>query len=182
MLLVCSAATACSIGCTQHSSLLRLASYKDPYFPERFQMTPDECVFRRDPSGDVQIAGRASYVGPDGARIEQIFHIHVFWTPRPGKTFDNPTSTNATIQYLVETPGGTVVYSGAGFAYARKKRFRHDLYISVESGRLAPSFHRGEAPDLLAQTRITGELVAREDAARTVELRRDLSLKTGRTP
>ena len=116
----------------------------------------------------------------DSEPIEQLLYIHLFWRPHPGKTFDNPSSVNATLQYVIRTDNGEVVYSGTGYVYTNKPRGSSDLKISIEDARWRVSHSRGEVPELLGETRVAGRLVAQQDTSRAVELMRRIELRSGR--
>jgi len=168
-------------GCTRASASLEITSYKDPYFPETYQVELADCAYYVDPGGDYHIAGYASHTPADGGggTIEQLMHLHLFWKPWPGKTFDNPTTVDATLRYAIVTGQGAAVYCGTGFVYPRKRRMSDDLIVQIEAARLRLEAQLGDPPELLGDARVVGELVAEHNASRTVDLRRRLDLYAG---
>jgi hypothetical protein len=179
--LLCAAATllpALLLGCARPAGTLDLTSYKDPYFPETYHVEFDECAYYAGPSGDYHIVGRARHIPEEnsGGEITQLMHVHLFWHPRPGKTFANSSTVDATIRYAILTGQGAAVYAGTGFVYASKRRLSDKLAVEIENARLRLEVVEGDAPDLLGAARVVGELVAKEDATMAADLRRELEL------
>lgn len=164
-------------GCIRPSRL-DLVSFKDPYFPEKFTLSLDQCVYREAPGGDFDIVGHAERPAVDNTPAsEQFLHIHLFWKPRPGKTYDNPSSVDAIVRYTIVTPNGTRIYSGAGYAYPERPRFGPDLLVKLESARLRPADGAADAPDeILGETRATGTLAVTRDDQAAVDLIREAEL------
>lgn len=174
---------ACAVvccGCVQEPIGVRLISYKDPDAPREFQFTPDECVFRVEGGGDQHVFARAVRASGESGQVEQLLYVHIFWRPKPGKTFDNSSSVNATLQYVVRTNRGEVVYRGTGYVYTASSRTSDDLSVSIEDARWRLSNREGDVPELLGETRVAGRLVARQDTSRAVELMRRIELRSGR--
>lgn len=158
-------------------SRLELISLKDPYFPEKYTVSLDRCVYRQTPGGDVDIVGHMQRVASgETAAGEQYVHIHLFWTPRPGKTFDNPSSVDAVVRYLVVTPSGVTSYSGAGFAFPQRRSLGSDLVVRLESARLRPETETESENEILGEARVTGRLIARRDDQVAVDLMREAEL------
>lgn len=162
---------AAAVGCQQPASELELRSYKDPYFPEPYHLTLQNCVFRVDASGDRHIAARAfratgeSESGP----ITQFLHVHLFWQPKPGRTFANSTGVNALMRYVIVTPTGTAAYAGTGFVYPKGQR-GETLTAEIESASLRLESQSGTPAEVLGDVRLHGTLVARRDEPATVDL------------
>lgn len=141
----------------------------------------DGCAYRADPSGDIHILGRANRA-PDelgGGRVEQILHIHTFWRPRPGKTFDNPTSVDSTIRYVIKADDGVRVYEGTGFVYLAKARVGSAMLADIENMRLRPASVSGAPPDVIGEARLSGKLRARLDPSAVVDGIRECQLMSG---
>jgi hypothetical protein len=167
------------LGCGRSGTSLRLTSYKDPYFPETYDVELAECAYYVDPGGDYHIAGRALH-SPEGggAPIAQLMHVHMFWKPWPGKTFDNPSTVDATIRYAIVTERGAAIYSGTGFVYPKKRRMSDDVVAEVEVAQLKLESQVGDPPELLGSARLAGKLVAEDNASLAVDLRRQLDLRS----
>jgi hypothetical protein len=153
-------------GCDK--STVQLVSYKDPYFPEHYRVELSECAYRVDPSGDIHAAGQASTQTESGSTTQYLY-VHIFWTPKPGKTPADSTTADAVLRYVVSTDGGVAVYSGTGFAFP-KPAFGGGLEIDIESGCLRLESHRGDLSDFLGDARVTGHLKARADPAEAAHL------------
>lgn len=169
------------LGCTRPTGSLELTSYKDPYFPETYEVELDECAYYAGPGGDYHIVGRATHIPEDnpGGEITQLLHVHLFWQPRPGKTFDNPSSVDATIRYAILTEQGAAIYCGTAFVYPKKHRTGDDITVKIESARLRLESQDGEPPELIGTARLRGKFVADNDPSLTVDLRRELDLRAG---
>jgi hypothetical protein len=169
------------LGCNRPTASLEITSYKDPYFPETYVVKLADCAYYVGPSGDYHLVGRAVHTPEDGGggTIEQLLHVHLFWKPWPGKTFDNPTSVDATIRYAIVTESGRAIYSGTGFVYPKRRRLSDDVVARIEAGRLRLESQTGEPPELLGAARLTGVLVAKDNASLAVDLRRRLDLYGG---
>lgn len=48
-----------------------------------------------------------------------IIHVHLFLVPRAGRSPMEPTSTNATVRYIIVSRGKVGVYAGGGFLRPR---------------------------------------------------------------
>lgn len=162
-------------GCMRRESALNFVSFRDPHFPESYRVVFDVCVYRLEPAGDYQIAARSSRSpASGGGPIVQMLHIHVFWKPRPGRTFDDPTAVDAALRYVVSSEAGTSIYRGTGFVYPRRERFGGGLVAEVESGRLLLEARHGEPPEVLGDARLSGRLYPLESDAQTIGLIREV--------
>lgn len=160
-------------GCRGGGSL-NVTSLKDPYFPERYTVGFDECAVHVAPGGDLHFLARTTQqprnalVGP----ITQYLHVHMFWRPRPGRTFDNPTAQDSTVQFLITTPSGCALYEGTGFVYADPKKGRGDLRATLEQAGLRPAGATDSTVELLGETRMTATLRAARNSGQAVDMLR----------
>lgn len=181
LLLLASAAMLLPLGCGRPTAIVKFTSYKDPHFPEVYQVELEQCAYYVGPGGDYHIVGSATHIPEDGSTgtIAQLLHLHMFWKPWPGKTFDDSSSVDATIRYAIVTERGAAMYCGTGFVYPRKRRMSDDVVVEIEVGRLRLASRKGDPPELLGTARLTGTLVADNDASLAVDLRRRLDLHAG---
>ena len=170
-------------GCQQPTSELELISYKDPYSPEHYRLELTQCAYRVDAGGNLHIVGRASSDTHEGnpGKVTQFLHARLFWQPKPGRTFANSTTTDATIRYVIITPTGAAVYSGTGFVYPRRQR-GEILIADLERACLRLEAQVGDAPAVLGDAHLSGTLVAREDAHAAVDLIRQLEQHAAGSP
>ena len=175
--LVLAALGALLTGCGLKPSVVQLVSYKDPYFPEPYRVELRDCTYRIDASRDVHVIARAAHDSDEATT--QYLHLHVYWRPHPGKTPADATTSDATLRYVVASENGVAVYTGTGFALLRR-RWGDRLEVALESARLHLTSKTGDLPDPLGETRISGKLWARADAAATVAVDREMTLKEGR--
>lgn len=91
--------------------------------------------------------------------IRQVVHIHVFWQPMRGAKPDNPSATNAAIDwYLVRADGAQVTgiahYEGAGFVTVEIDD--NAAEVVVRSGALKPSRIEGDIIDPVGPITLSG--------------------------
>ncbi len=117
-----------------------------------------------------------------GQVIRQIALIRVFWRPVPGETPILPTAINATFRYIVITPSGAGIYSGAGFIRLHNSRHARVMHASIVDGSLHLISSSGYFHDPLGPARITGDFHALRSKEKTISLslqtRREFFLKT----
>lgn len=193
-----------AVGCAPPNRV-SVESRKDPFFPELLETTLDKCVYRIDSSGQVHIAGRTGTeaatrratarttreavggtttlpasvgAGPHGA-IEQLLHVRMFFTPRPGKTAADPTMIDAHLRYLIVTAGGTALYGGTGFVTVDTPKRDQPMRVHVESSQLKLLHTTGDPPPDLGELRIRGKLRAQSDPTAAVDLLREIDQRAG---
>lgn len=168
------AAAAAVLGGCASQSMVELVSYQDPYFPDRYELRFDECTHRFESSGDVHVVGLAT--NDDGeSPMSQYLHVHMYWEPRPGKTPAESSTSNATLCYIVATEDGVATYEGTGFAFPKRKR-NGTLVVNIESARLHLKWQRGDVPDVLGDTRVSGKLVSQQNPGTTSHRIREMDL------
>lgn len=156
-------------GCAGPASTVHLVSYMDPYFPEHVRAELLQCTYWIDAGRDIHVAGRAKHRSSDTQSFPmQYFHVEIYWHPHPGRTYADPTASDALIRYVVGTDTGTAVYSGTGYAYPKRTWFG-GLDVSLETGRLELVSKSGDVPDVFGETRLTGMLHARHDPGATTK-------------
>ena len=163
-------------GCATAS--MTFTSYKDPFFPETFSTRFPNCVYRTGPTGDIFVTARATE-DKDARRQTQYLDLHVFWKPKPGKTWAESSTTDAILRYVVTDETGAAVYIGTGFAYP-KQTLAGGLEIRLESGRLRLESRSGELEERLGDMGLTGTLTPRRDPGATANLQREAELAAAR--
>jgi hypothetical protein len=159
-------------GCQAPRSSISVTSYKDPFFPEPYELTFDQAYMGEARDRDQHVvAERVQSAGEDGERVRHLLHLQVFWKPRPGRTFADPSLTDAIARYIVAAPGGTVVYAGSAFVYPRRQPDGTWLF-EIEGGTLRLRTVDGDAPESIGDAKLAGMLVATENPGRVVDLRR----------
>ncbi len=172
---LCVAVTQLGCGGGSH---VKLVSYKDPYFPEKYFVDLSTCAYRLEPDGRIHAVGRAVQEDDQGTTSQHLC-IRIFWQPKPGKTPADRTTTDALLRYVIATDTGVAVYTGTGFAYPTKSP-DGGLRIALESGRLRLQSRSGDLDDLFGNTQITGHLAARNDPATAATLIREAELRAAR--
>ncbi len=171
----------CCLGCQTPGTGIKICGYQEPAAPRSFAVDFATCSYRSNENGDLHIVGRTHEptVLLDQDEVSQYLHIHVYWRPRPGRTYTDSSSANATLRYLVATADGVAVYSGTGFVYPRT---RHDgrVQVQLESGRLGLETVNGTLDDFLGPATIVGTLQAVRNDVRTTQMIREVELLTER--
>lgn len=92
--------------------------------------------------------------------IRQLLHIHIFWRPMRGTKPDNPSATNAAIDWYLVRAGadgqitGLAHYEGAGLVTAS---IADDAAgVIIRSGALRPTRVEGDMTDPIGPLNITG--------------------------
>ncbi len=167
-----------TVGCrTREPSQLRILSHKDPFFPEPFVAQFDRCVFYRDRGSDLHVLAetRSAPGNVTGGPFVQQLHVHLYWRPRPGRTFTDPSKIDATVRYLIASPSGVVTYDGAGFVFPRTLRDGR-LRCDVEQGMIEIKNLVGDVPDLFRTATLSGRLFVEPDRSQAIDLLRSMEV------
>ena len=165
-------------GCRRPGPAVRIVALRDASQPVTYTVRFRRACYDRDAAGDLRFAAHARSQDPDSSTtVEQFFWVELTWVPIPGKTYDDPSSINATLEYVIRTPAGQARYIGTGFAYPYRQRFGDAIRLSIERAELRLEQRRGDVPDLLGDARLTGTLIARPDAAGCIDLRRQMQIE-----
>jgi hypothetical protein len=111
------------------------------------------------------------------APLRQVVHIHVLWRPPSGVALDNPSATNASIDWYVVAEGtgrgrDLVHYQGAGYVVTSGAGNRVGLRIS--NATIRPAEVRGSMKDPIGAALVNGHAVAVRDAQRVREVLADV--------
>lgn len=166
-------ALAMGVGCARTHRTLDVTSYRDPYFPETLSIEFTERGFARTADGDTHIVARESSPGGAGV-VEQLLHMHVFWKPRPGRTFADSSSVDATIRYVIATDQGRSVYAGTGFVYKKFSRDEQRLEANVEASELRLVRTAGDPPTSMGPIALRGKLTLERARALVTDVRREV--------
>ena len=148
------------------------------------------CYMLRQPAGDYHFVLVADGVQipkdrPAGAPLEpaktaplrQLVHVHVFWRPRKGAKPDNPSSTNAAVDWYFIAHAGlpdqsVVHYAGSGFVslgVSSKSAAVHVRSVAIEPGPIV-----GNLRDALGSGNVSGDFVALHDPGEVRDLLREI--------
>lgn len=159
----------CSAGCKSFGPLT-LTPVKnehialEPQFDEGFYRVTRDHTYHFY----LQTAGRRN---PKNSKpVEQIAIINVFWRPIPGVTPILSSAINATIRYIVITPGGVGMYQGAGFVRLFNSRGSRIMHAAIVDGDLRLTGSSGYFKDALGPCRIKGDFRAIRGAAKEIVL------------
>jgi len=167
------------VGCYRPlTSEVRIVSFRAAGEPQSLVTRFDECVYRAGPLGDEHIVakGKSSPGGPSGHSVTEYLHVHVYWNPRPGKTFADSSQSDATLRYVVVSEEGASFYTGTGFVSLDGRRSGGALPVRLENGWLRLEQQVGQPPDVVGDAQLEGSLIARPEANRALDLQREMSL------
>jgi hypothetical protein len=102
--------------------------------------------------------------------VTQIAILNVFWRPIPGITPILSSAINATIRYIVITPGGIGMYQGAGFVRLFNSNGASVMHAAIVDGDLRLTGSSGYFKDALGPSRIRGSFKAVRNAAKEISL------------
>jgi hypothetical protein len=144
------------------------------------------CYMLRNPAGDYHFVLVADGVqtprdqAPDAplepakiAPLRQVVHVHVFWRPRKGSKPDNPSSTNASIDWYFISHAGlpeqsVVHYAGSGFVSLGVSM--KSAAVHVRSVSIAPGAIVGNLRDALGSGNVSGDFIAIHDPGEVRDL------------
>jgi len=166
--------TLLSTGCARIPSGVNLVSTKDKHaFAEKYPAAyisrgsggDYHVILLKDGVSDSSPAKPGAPIRPLAlADVRQVLHIHIFWAPMRGAKPDNPSATNAAIDWYLVRAGadgavtGLAHYEGAGLVTAS---IADDAAgIIVRSGNLTPKTVAGDITDPIGPSRITARFDA----------------------
>lgn len=168
-LALAAAAMICTAGCKSFGPLTltpvksnRLAL--EPQFSEGFYRVTQDHTYR------FYLQTVQHHTSKNHPRVTQIAIINVFWRPIPGVTPILSSAINATIRYIVITPGGVGMYQGAGFVRLFNSRGAGVMHGAIVDGDLRLTGSGGYFKDALGPCRIRGNFTAVRGAAKEIEL------------
>lgn len=118
------------------------------------------------PTGEIDVVLTGA---PVVRELQQVMHLRILWKPMRGTKADQPSTTNAVIDWSIFDPAGgaradLLRYSGAGFVHAY--RTGDDLQVKVRNATLKLADRRGGIDDPIGPATLTGTFTAKFDGAR----------------
>jgi hypothetical protein len=178
----------CGLGCASGPGQIRLSPGRGG---DVLVQDFTQSYMTRDGQGDAHIVlvadplARRSAPAPDEQPLQparaqplrQVVHIHVLWKPLAGIALDNPSATNATIDWYIVAEGSRrghdlVHYQGAGFIVLSNSGNRVNLQI--RNATMKPAEVRGAMSDPIGATTLSGKAVAQRDPRRVREVLADV--------
>ncbi|MGC8559566.1 MAG: hypothetical protein ACP5O1_02695 [Phycisphaerae bacterium] len=169
MLVLSVAGTLCTAGCKSFGPLT-LTPVKtervalEPQFSEGFYRVTQDHTYRFYLQTEQRRSPKKS------EPVKQIAIINVFWRPIPGVTPILSSAINATIRYIVITPGGVGMYQGAGFVRLFNSRGARIMHGAIIDGDLRLTGSSGYFKDALGPCRIRGDFRAIRGATKEIAL------------
>lgn len=174
---VAAVASACA-GCFSFAPRgVRFASARSG---QQFTQDFPAAIVNRGPGGDYHVVllrdGTGQQPRPEPgsplpplelAPVRQVVHVHVFWRPMRGAKPDNPSATNAAVDWYLVRAGedgrltGLAHYQGAGLVDIDVDGDEADVVIRAAS--LKPAKVEGDIAEPLGDTRLVGRFDARHD-------------------
>ncbi len=179
-----------SAGCQPIETRFDVLSFKNARKPERFSQRFLNGAFmvnaRRNyaivfelggddsKKSETDVSDAVSDAEPSETPMTQLIYIEVFWKPRPGTTYADPTQTNADVSYALVSGKDVVTYEGAGFVFFQTSRDSRTITGQLESATLVPARFVNDPKDLFGPSQMKGSFTAHEDRKRVTEVQRRL--------
>ena len=160
-LLILVALLTVSTGCGSHhrAATLRLQPQADKRpFVQRF---PNAYAVRRD-DGQIDVVLTDSTSND----LNLYMHLRLLWRPMSGTKTDQPSTTNAVIDWYVFSqtePQKMLRYTGAGLVAANPSAGGR-MYVSIRNATLRLAARRGDLVDPIGPSTLTGSFYATVDA------------------
>jgi hypothetical protein len=148
---------------------------------QTFQQPVTKAFAGRSTDGDLDVVvvnDGQSRPGAGSPGVRQVMHVRVLWKPMKGVKLDNPTATNAAIDWYVFSDSdkaaggpGLVAYTGAGFVDVQQSG--NTATLTIRNATLRPTTRHGGMTDPIGPAKVQGTVVAR--TGRDEELRAILS-------
>jgi len=182
--LLCLLAACILAGCApQHSGVTFTSSRQTEAIVQDFR----HAYLDREPQGDYHILlvadaadeqPPAPIKGPiqpiANATPRRIMHIHVFWRPLRGLKSDNPSATNASIDFYVigdrGEPGAKDVIHYQGTAFVALALTPTDIEAQIQNGLMVPRGGVGAMSDALGRCKVEGAVFPHRNRQRVREL------------
>lgn len=163
------------VACAPKETQLQIVDLRDPAAPQRLFERFDESCFGRDEDGNVRIVLRRVAPSRNDPRrtVEQLVVIKSRYRPVPGQGPVEATMINASIRYVISAGPSIAAYEGAGFLSFTISRDGQTLTGRIESGEVDVDAASGRDALPFGRSRISGELVARNDPRRCARLIRE---------
>jgi hypothetical protein len=144
---------------------MRLASHEmSAVFLQRFAQA--SATDRSDAATDIVLSG-----APDDG-LNQLMHLRLLWRPMRGTKTDQPSTTNAVIDWYVWDAGSTtggppsvMKYTGAGLVMADRMKGGR-LRVTVKNATVRLKSRRGSLVDPVGPATLTGSFVVPYDTAK----------------
>jgi len=186
---------AMTIGCTPDATHVTLTSAR--HSDALVQGFPRSYIYR-EPQGDYHILLATDASDDVPARTTQgplepirhlvtqrIMHIHVFWRPLRGLRGDNPSATNAAIDFYIIGDTGdprsrdVVKYEGTAFV---DLTLTPDRAIgNIQNGTLEPKMILGQMSDALGKCKVEGQIFPQRNSEKVRELLERIRVATETT-
>ncbi|NOT00402.1 MAG: hypothetical protein HOP29_07215, partial [Phycisphaerales bacterium] len=169
-MLAAAALFAASSGCAPRETRFHIVDYREGGAATRYTQAFEDCYFRFDGVGQLDIVARHQSSSSGGPLAEQIVHIRTFWLSRPGQTEADATMINATVSYMITSAATGATFEGSGFLSFNHDRRRDRIRAHLELSSLLPLRRVGSADRLFDRAELSGALFARRDDARVVSI------------
>lgn len=163
-----------AVGCQAPRNVLTVAGVDPGGSAFTYETTLDDVVYRELPGGDLQLAAQATSTAAAVDGLREILICDVYWRSRAGVSFDDRSTANALVRYLITTDDGARYYDGSAFVYVKPGQDDDVLICNFERVDLALVSTLGSSPELHGRLAMTGELRAISDAVNARRWERQL--------
>jgi len=194
LLLAAILSVAAGAGCAPRETRLFIEDHRADGPVERYYELFDECYYRRDAHGNIDIvASRHTDPPPlppdeegQGAAAApptvQVVHLRRVFEPIAGRTAIEGSMINATVSYLILGPEGGASFEGGGFLMFTEDQGRTEIAGKLESSALTPQRRLGAGTELFSRASVTGTFRATRDERQVVRLLNEMRRLFGPLP
>lgn len=145
-------------GCQSASATMRLAPTATPkqQYVQRFS----QAYAVQRVHGEIEVVLTNSQDQP----LSQIMHLRLLWKPMSGTKTDQPSTTNAIIDWYIIDGPSILRYKGAGLVLADQSG--KQMWVSVKNATLKLATRTGDLSDPIGPATLTGTFNAKIDAAK----------------
>ncbi len=169
-------------GCAEQTTRFHIVDYRDAQQVERYSQSFDQCYYRHDPAGNLDVVIRRSAKSDDGQPVTQLIHMRTFWRVQPGRTYAESSMINATVSYLISSWSVGAAFEGSGFLSFKTNRRRDRIDGRLELSFLTPQRRLGQADKLFERAELSGEFSAELDEAKVVSILNEMTRLFGPLP
>lgn len=163
-------AAGCLVGCGEKITRLRVVDHREEGPSAEYFQEFDECYFRRDAGGNLEIVGQHRSGGAGQVETRQVIHVKTFWTPRPGRTRVESSMLNSVVQYYIVTWPTGASFEGAGFVSFFEDPEEGTVEAVLERAALSPRRKLGPATRVFHRAELRGPLYATRDESKVVSI------------
>ncbi len=163
-----------AVGCQTPRNVLTVQGVDFDGSAFTYETTLNDVVYRELAGGELQLAAQVTSTAAAVDGLREILICDIYWRSRAGVSYDDRSTANALVRYLITTDDGARYYDGSAFVYVKPGQADNVLICNFERVDLSLASTLGSSPDLHGRLAMTGELRATADAVAARRWEREL--------